>query len=93
MGYNINPTKHSQNIEADAKPSNTEASRGTIPKKKVHIDHPIKEVCKQYYQKYIHSKIPMPEKNVIPTTSEIQIDTTASSPSNPSSVIAPNSKL
>ena len=41
----------------------------------------------------MHSKIPIPEKNVIPTTSEIEIDTTASSPSDSSSVITPNSKL
>ena len=92
MEYRINPPKDSQNIEADAKRSNAE-TRGTIPKKKVHIDHQIKEVRKQYHQKYIHSKIPIPEKNVIPTTSEIETDTTASSPSDSSSVITPNSKL
>ena len=41
MKYNINPSKHSQKIDADTKPSNTE-TRGTIPKKKDHIDHQIK---------------------------------------------------
>ena len=83
--YNINPPKHSQKIEADAKPSNTE-TRGTIPKKKGRIDYQIKEFRKQCHQKYIHSKIPIPEKNVIPTTSEVETNTTASSPSNPFSV-------
>ena len=87
----INPPKHSQNIEADAKHSNTE-TRCTNPKKKVHRDHQIKEVRRQYHQKYIPSKISIPE-NVIPTTSQIEIDTTASSPSNLSSVVTPNSKL
>ena len=61
MEYNINPPKHSQNIEADAKPSNKE-TRGTIPPKKVHVEHQINEVCRQYHQKYVHSKIPIPEK-------------------------------
>ena len=77
MEYYINPPKHSQNIEADTKPRNTE-TRVIIPKKKVHIGHQIKEVCNQYHQKYIHSKMPIPE-NLISTTSEIEIDTTASS--------------
>ena len=54
MEYNINLPKHSQKIEADAKPSNTEI-RGTIPKMKGHIDHQIKQVRNQYHQKYIHS--------------------------------------
>ena len=61
MEYNINPPKPPQNIEADLKSSNTE-TRGPITKKKVHIDHQIKEVCKQYHQKYICTKIPIPEK-------------------------------
>ena len=78
--------------EADALLSNIE-TRGTIPKKKGHIDHQIKEVSKQDHQKYIHSKISVPGKNVIPTTSETEIDTVASSPSGSSSVITPNSKL
>ena len=42
-------------------PSNTE-TRGTIPKEKGHIDLQIQEGCKQPHQKYIHSKIPIPEK-------------------------------
>ena len=92
MKYNINPPKHSQNNETDAEPSNTE-TRGTIPKKKGHIDHQIKKVRKQHHQKYIHSNILIPEKNIIPTSSETELDTTASSPSKTSSVIAPNSKL
>ena len=41
----------------------------------------------------MHSKIPIPEKNIIPTTLEMEIGTTASSPSNPSPVITPNTKL
>ena len=61
MEYNINPPKHPQNIEADLKSSNTE-TRGPITKKKVHIDHQIKEVRKQYHQKYICTKILIPEK-------------------------------
>ena len=80
-----------KNNEADAETSNTE-TRGTITKKG-HIDHQIKEVRKQHHQKYKHSKIAIPEKNVIPTTSETEIDTKASSSSNPSSVITLNSKL
>ena len=70
----MNPLKRSQKFKADARPSNTE-TRSTIPKKKGHIDHQIKEV--RYHQKYIHSKVPISEKNVIPTTSETEIDTTA----------------
>ena len=90
--YNINPPKHSQKYEADAEPSNTE-TRGTIQKNKGHIDHQIKEVRKQNYQKYIQSKIPFPEQNVIATTSETEINATALFPSNLPSVITPNSKL
>ena len=55
MEYNINPRKHSQN-EPDAEPSNAK-TRGTIPKKKDHLDHQLKEVRKQHYQKYMHSKV------------------------------------
>ena len=54
MEYNINLSKHSQKIEADAKPSNTE-TRGTIPKMKGHIDHQIKQVRNQYHQKKVHT--------------------------------------
>ena len=38
-------------------------------------------------------KIPVPEKNVIPTTSGIGIDIIASSPSNTSPVTTSNAKL
>ena len=41
----------------------------------------------------MHSKIPIPEKNVIPTTLETGIDTPVSSPSYLPPVIAPNTKL
>ena len=75
MEYNFNTPKRSQNNEPDAEPRNTE-TRGTIPKKKVHIDNQLKEVPKKHHQKYMQSKIPIPEKNLIPTTG---IDTTASS--------------
>ena len=54
MECNINSPKHSQKIEADAKPCNTE-TRGTIRKKKGHIGHHIKQVRKQYHQKYTHT--------------------------------------
>ena len=42
MEYNIKPPKNSQNNESDAKPSTAEI-RDTIPKKKGHIDHQMKE--------------------------------------------------
>ena len=42
---------------------------------------------------YMHFKIPIPEKNVIPTTSGIGFDTIASSPSNTSPVTTTNGKL
>ena len=61
MKYNINPPKHSQKIEADAKPSNTE-TKGTIPKKERPHRSPDKKVREQYHQKFIHSKIPISEK-------------------------------
>ena len=51
----------SETNKADADPSNKE-TRGTIPKKKGHIDHQIKEVRKQHHQKCMHSKTPIPEK-------------------------------
>ena len=41
----------------------------------------------------MHSKIPVPEKSVIPTTSRTEIDTTALSPSNPPPVITHSTKL
>ena len=65
MGYSINPPMQSQTNKADEDPSNKE-TRGTIPKKKGHIDYQIKEVRKQHHQKCMHFKTPIPEKNVIP---------------------------
>ena len=44
-------------------------------KKKCHIDHNIKEVCKHHYQKYMDSKIPIPGKKT-PATSKLKIDNT-----------------
>ena len=67
--YNINPPKHFQNIKPNVEPSNIE-TWGTIPKKKSHVDNQIKEVRKHHHQKFMHSEIPITEKNVIPTTSE-----------------------
>ena len=61
MKNNINPPMHSQKIEADAKPSNTE-TKGTIPKKERPHRSPDKKVREQYHQKFIHSKIPISEK-------------------------------
>ena len=89
MECNTNRPKQSQTNEADAEPSSKE-TRGTNPKKKGHIDYQVKGVREHHHQKYIHSKILIPEKIVIPTISEIEIDTTASSPSNPSFVFTPN---
>ena len=94
MEYNINPPKHSQKNEADAKPSNTE-TRGTNYRKKErpHRSPDKRSSSKEvHHQKYINSKIPISEKNVIPTTSKTELDTTASSPSNPPSVTTPNTK-
>ena len=51
MGYN----------EPDAEPSKDE-TRGIIPKKKGHIDYQLKDVRNWPHQRYIHSKIPIPEK-------------------------------
>ena len=75
MEYNTNPPKHSQNNEPYAEASNAE-TRGTIPKKKGQIDHQVKEVRKRYHQKYTHSKISVPEKNVIPITWETETEIT-----------------
>ena len=94
MEYNINPPKHSQKKTKQTQNLAIQKLEvPTIPKKERPQDHQIKEVRKQHHQKYIHSKIPMPEKNVIRTTSKTELDTTASSPSNPSSVTTPNTKL
>ena len=92
MECNIKLPNNSQINEPETEPSNTE-TRVNITKKKGHIDQEIKEVCKQYHQKHLHSKIPIPEKDIIPTTLETEIYTTASSPSNPPPVITPNTKL
>ena len=64
MEYNINPPKHSQKNEADAKPSNTE-TRGTNhrKKKRPHRSPDKRSSSKEvHHQKYINSKIPISEK-------------------------------
>ena len=55
MEYSINPPMQSQTNKADADPSNKE-TRGTIPKKKGHIDHQIKEVRKHHQSIIIKSE-------------------------------------
>ena len=92
MEYNINPPKHSQTNKANAKSSNKE-TRGTISKKKDHMDHQIKFVSSIIKSTYT-LKSQFQKKNVISATSKIEVDTAASSPLNPSSVVTSNnSKL
>ena len=76
--YNINPPKHSQTNKANAESSNKE-TRGTIPKKKGHIDHQTKFLSSIIKSTYT-LKSQFQKKNVISTTSQIEVDTTASSP-------------
>lgn len=80
------------NNKPDAEPSTTE-TRGTIPKKKGHIDHQIKEVCKHIIKSLCTLKPQFQKKELIPTTSVTEIDTTVWSPSHPSPIITSNAKF